>query len=685
MVAAGLVHASPSDLAFRDPEKFKAGEIHNHTQFWEIVLSSHSRRNELFGYIQHGIDVFDFFQPFVGTFQGKHYDSELPPACIFPNNRSCFPFSSFVTKTILERVTNGSISVLGRVGEVSSPHLVMTLTIEPTKPRLCHDERFLNLWIVDLPFSLDKVTDLPRYVGHKHFQTVFDDKSGYDHVLLTPRSSTFFGFEWEGWYFCYTTIPFGWKASAYLYHTIGMAATSYIRSFGVPCSQYIDDRHAGHLRLRADTHSNTWSGFRLAEAAAFIGCRVLTQLGYFVGLKKSILTPQTVVPFLGYLSDSNRQAFLLPEKKKAAFIALREDILTHKTVSLRKLQKFAGKTMSFALVVPAAQLFSRTIFRAIANANSSGRPVPLTGDLLQEILHWRFLDSWEGFLPWKSEFHHSCNVVSDASNSGWGAVLYLSHPTPISVNCLWTVEERSTPIACREALALEKALLVAVSYISNARIDCYVDSQVVVNIWNKQGSKSPLLNGVLKRIFHISLASNLTLHLHYIPSHRNVADSLSRSLSDLDSTLSQAAWELVDSKFGPHSIDLMAIPANVKCNRFGQPLTFYSPFPLRESAGTNLFAQQMSSSDNAYIFPPFILIGPLLRFFTAYSCFVTMIVPDICPRRYWWPLLWQYAIDSFRLGRQGECGVILFPTTSSSGFAPKPIPWDIWVFRLRFN
>ena len=109
--------------------------------------------------------------------------------------------------------------------------------------------RFLNLWIRDLPFKLDTLTDLPRYVERGHYQTVLDDKSGYDHILLTSRSSTYFGLQWAGWYFCFRTIPFGWKASAYIYHTVGLAATSYIRSMHVPCSQYIDDRHTGQLRL----------------------------------------------------------------------------------------------------------------------------------------------------------------------------------------------------------------------------------------------------------------------------------------------------------------------------------------------------------------------------------------------------------------------------------------------------
>jgi hypothetical protein len=67
---------------------------------------------------------------------------------------------------------------LGRLAECEPPHLVLPLTVEPTKPCLCHDERFLNLWIRDLPFKLDYISDLPGYVLPGHFQTVFDDKNG---------------------------------------------------------------------------------------------------------------------------------------------------------------------------------------------------------------------------------------------------------------------------------------------------------------------------------------------------------------------------------------------------------------------------------------------------------------------------------------------------------------------------
>jgi hypothetical protein len=72
-------------------------------------------------------------------------------------------------------VRNGAISLIGRSGQVTVPHLVHPLTVEPGKPRLCYDARFLNLWIKDSPFKLDRLADVPRYVTRGSYQTVIDD------------------------------------------------------------------------------------------------------------------------------------------------------------------------------------------------------------------------------------------------------------------------------------------------------------------------------------------------------------------------------------------------------------------------------------------------------------------------------------------------------------------------------
>ena len=136
-----------------------------------------------------------------------------------------------------------------------------------------------------------------------------------------------------------------------------MGATSYIRSLGVPCSQYIDDRHVGQLTTCRKSSTTAWSDFELAEAAAFIAVAVLISLGYFIGLAKSSLLPKRIVKFLGFLVDSQRCAFILPEDKKHKFAALRESILDKKSSSVKTLQRLAGKITSFCIAVPAAQLY----------------------------------------------------------------------------------------------------------------------------------------------------------------------------------------------------------------------------------------------------------------------------------------------------------------------------------------
>ena len=94
-------------------------------------------------------------------------------------------------ESLLDKVANGSFLIWGKVGEVDPPQLVMPITIEPTKPRMCHDESFLNLWIRDYPIPLDYITDLSRCVFYGHFQTTFDEKSGFELVPLHPSWSTF--------------------------------------------------------------------------------------------------------------------------------------------------------------------------------------------------------------------------------------------------------------------------------------------------------------------------------------------------------------------------------------------------------------------------------------------------------------------------------------------------------------
>ena len=265
--------------------------------------------------------------------------------------------------------------------------------------------------MIDKPFSLDSVRDLPRYVFRDSFQTVLNDKSGYDHLLLTENSRTYFGIQWGGWYFIYNTLPFGWKISPYVYHSTALMATHFFRSIGISCLIYIDDRHNGQLLVPYDKgpyaalKSPDQCNLAAARSAIFIVAFHLVRLGYFLGLAKSTLEPQQRVPYLGFISDSTREVFHLKPEKTARFLQLLKEILAQRCVTVKTLQRLVGKCISFSIVVPAARLFTREMNGAIGKGMRTGKPIPVQGTVQREISHWLFLEQWDNPLPWRDERH----------------------------------------------------------------------------------------------------------------------------------------------------------------------------------------------------------------------------------------------------------------------------------------
>ena len=138
---------------------------------------------------------------------------------------------------------------------------------------------------------------MPQYVLPGHFQTTFDDKSCYQHVRLPPSSETYFGLEWDNFFFVFRTFPFRWKASAYIYHKLGLVVLHAACSLGVPMSQYINDRHVGQL-FAPPMRSVILPSAQRAEAAPYIVCYILIEAGYFINTDKSQYVPSTVVCFL---------------------------------------------------------------------------------------------------------------------------------------------------------------------------------------------------------------------------------------------------------------------------------------------------------------------------------------------------------------------------------------------------
>jgi len=128
-------------LRLRDPNAFVAEGIHANPTAWEVILSGYPAKERLLSWIRNKVDIFEFRELFSGVYKNSQYCSDLLPAKRLLNHGSCDKSTDFICEEILKRVSSGAVRVWGRVGMVSPPHLILPLTVETTKPRLCVDAR----------------------------------------------------------------------------------------------------------------------------------------------------------------------------------------------------------------------------------------------------------------------------------------------------------------------------------------------------------------------------------------------------------------------------------------------------------------------------------------------------------------------------------------------------------------
>jgi uncharacterized protein YukE len=254
----------------------------------------------------------------------------------------------------------------------------------------------------------------------------------------------------------------------------------------------------------------------------------------------------------------------------------------------------------------------------------------------------------------------------------------------------WDAQAHAKDITVKETLALAKVLSSFSQTIGNAWVDVFTDSQALIKAWQRQGARSHAFSQSLKEVFQVMTSLNIELHLFYIPSADNPADGPSRRLSLQDAKLSDQLWKSVQQQFGGetgHSVDLMALPSNAQKNHNGELLPFFAPHPSPGCRGVNIFAQSPGLGvaeplfQNAYVFPPICLIAQVLRFLISLNVPFTVVLPDVLPRRHWWPVVWQMSTDRMLLASAGCSGALLIP--SKLGYRGDwTLPWDLWAFRL---
>jgi len=133
--------------------------------------------------------------------------------------------------------------------------------------------------------------------------------------------------------------------------------------------------------------------------------------------------------------------------------------------------------------------------------------------------------------------------------------------------------------------------------------------------------------------------------------------------------------------------DLMALNSNAMSDRLGRPLPNFTPYPSPGSIGVNLLGQDLTQFSTVmqcpYVFPPNVLVSPVLRCLQSYRQSCTVVALDTYPRKYWWPLLQRFSRKAQKLGGAHDSHALLLP--SKEGWSGENgIPRHLWAFQIVF-
>jgi ribonuclease HI len=277
-------------------------------------------------------------------------------------------------------------------------------------------------------------------------------------------------------------------------------------------------------------------------------------------------------------------------------------------------------------------MFLRNIYKQIANAPTWNSRIHLDLAAIAELTWWRdSLTHWNG----RTVINKPPEVVleTDASATGWGAVCQQK-----TASGEWDLEMSAKPSNTRELMAVLLAILTFKQELANKTVLLRSDNITTVACINKLMGVSQDLHMITQAIFNLLQQHQITLTAKYLPGVQNtLADQQSRIVDPFDWELSQVAFQVLDTAWGPHTIDRMASWKNRKTQRYNSR----SRDP--EAEAVDCFTQTWTLENN-FINPPFRLLPQIIQQLRRDKATATIIAP-IWPAQPWYQQLTSMLLD----------------------------------------
>ena len=207
-------------------------------------------------------------------------------------------------------------------------------------------------------FKMETMSHFPTIFGPGFFLFKLDFKAAYHNFLVRSTLRDLFGVEFEGEFYTYNALPFGFRLSAYWLHRMVKVVATFLRSQGHAILPYLDDGIYGAPTFVATVRYRNYC-VRLWES---LGLRFSHAAG------KCWLTPTQSLEGLGIVVHlaAACPTYHVPLRKVDVYLAESRALLDLEDLwPILKLARLAGLLMSAALAIPVSRLLCRPLFECM--------------------------------------------------------------------------------------------------------------------------------------------------------------------------------------------------------------------------------------------------------------------------------------------------------------------------------
>ena len=545
---------------------------------------------------------------------------ERPPPFFAKNNASSRRNSKFVEESINELLSDGLVKEVPE-----KPYCCNPLTVaEGKKLRLVLDLRHVNEYIFSPKFKYEDLRTLANMFDKNFYFSTFDIKSGYHHVDITEEDQKYLGFSWifpngKTRYFQFTVLPFGLGSACYAFTKLMRPFVKKWRSIGSRSIIYLDDGISGALG-----HSKALFYSRLSKSD-------LENAGFIINDIKSMWDPVRIGEWLGFIVNTEKMEFSVPEKKVHSLLCLIHETLRDRHTTAKILARIAGKIIAMGLALgPLSRLFTRNIYKAIDCSPSWYSKLIIPEKVKAELHFWLRNLVYNNHYSIKP-YHRTTKVVySDASDTGYGGYT-VSRLGEVLAKGNFYPDQIGTSSTFRELLAVKNVLQSFIGHLKHEQISWMTDNINAARIL-RVGSSKEQLQELAVDIFSICLRCDISINPVWIPREENqVSDDMSKQLDTDNWGIDLESFEYIQSKSKVFTVDRFADDINKKVQKFNSK--YFCP----GTDSVDAFTCDWHSEFN-WLCPPIGLIGDALKHSKLCRSEGVLLIPE-WKSAYYWPML----------------------------------------------